>query len=209
MDAVVFLQENTKGLFPEVLGLRFLEAAQDRVKASLVVRADLCTTNHVMHGGAIMAFADTLGAYVTALNIDMSKGVGTTTLESKTNFLAAAPEGETVYGECAAVHRGKRTMVWQTRVTREDGVLVAVVTQTQMVLEPRLSPQETMVKLFEGKTLAEQKALMATLERAGATLYQAFAKQERDPQAREALLEGAAREEANAQLLTKSIAASQ
>lgn len=205
MDAVAFLQENTKGLFPEVLGLRFLEAAQDRVKASIVVRADLCTTNHVMHGGAIMAFADTLGAYVTALNIDMSKGVGTTTLESKTNFLAAAPEGKTVYGECAAVHRGKRTMVWQTRVTREDGVLVAVVTQTQMVLEPRLSPQETMVKLFEGKTLPEQKALLATLERAGATLYQAFAKQERDPQAREALLEGAAREEANAQLLTKTI----
>jgi 1,4-dihydroxy-2-naphthoyl-CoA hydrolase len=202
MDAVAFLQENTKGLFPEVLGIRFLEAAQDRVKASLVVRADLCTTNHVMHGGAIMAFADTLGAYVTVLNIDMSKGVGTTTLESKTNFLAAAPEGETVCGECTAVHRGKRTMVWQTRITRENSVLVAVVTQTQMVLEPHLSPQETMVKLFEGKTLAEQKTLMATLERAGATLYQAFARQESDPQAREALLAGAAREEANAQLLS-------
>lgn len=205
MDAVALLQENTKGLFPEVLGICFLEAAQGRVKASMTVRPDLCTTNHVMHGGAIMAFADTLGAYVTALNIDMGKGVGTTTLESKTNFLAAAPEGETVYGECTAVHRGKRTMVWQTRVTRENGTLIAVVTQTQMVLEPRLSPQETMVKLFEGKTLAEQKALMATLERAGATLYQAFAGQESDPQAREALLEGAAREEANAQLLTNEL----
>lgn len=204
MDTVAFLQENTKGLFPETLGLHFLEAAPERVKASLIVRPDLCTTNHVMHGGAIMAFADTLGAYVTMLNLDMSKGVGTTTLESKTNFLAAAPEGETVYGECTAVHRGKRTMVWQTRVTRENGVLVAIVTQTQMVLEPRLSPQETMVKLFEGKTLAEQKALMATLERAGATLYQAFARQENDPQARAALLEGAAREEANAQLLTRN-----
>ena len=209
MDAVALLQKNTKGLFPEVLGVRFLEAAQERVKASMVVRPDLCTTNHIMHGGVIMAFADTLGAYVTALNIDMSKGVGTTTLESKTNFLAAAPEGETVYGECTAMHRGKRTMVWQTRVTRENGALVAVVTQTQMVLEPRLSPQDTMVKLFEGKTLDEQKALMATLERAGASLYQAFAKQENDPQVREALLEGAAREEANAQLLTKNSDASQ
>lgn len=207
MDSVTFLQDNTKGLFPELLGIRFLEAAPERVKASLMVRPDLCTTNHVMHGGAIMAFADTLGAYVTVLNIDMSKGVGTTTLESKTNFLAGAPEGETVYGECTAVHRGKRTMVWQTRVTREDGTVVAIITQTQMVLEPRLSPQDTMVKLFEGKSLAEQKALMATLERAGASLYHAFAKQESDPQARAALLEGAAREEANAQLLSQSVEA--
>lgn len=205
MDSVTFLQDNTKGLFPELLGIRFLEASQERVKASMIVRPNLCTMNHILHGGAIMAFADTLGAYVTALNIDMSKGIGTTTLESKTNFLATASEGETVSGECTAIHRGKRTMVWQTRVTRENGTLVAVVTQTQMVLEPRLSPQETMVKLFEGKSLAEQKALMATLERAGATLYQAFANQESDPQAREALLEGAAREEANAQLLTDGV----
>jgi len=140
MDHVAFLQEKTKGLFPEVLGVRFLEASPERVKASMFVRPDLCTTNNVLHGGALMAFADTLGAYVTALNIDMSKGVGTTTLESKSNFLAAASEGTTVFGECTALHRGKRTMVWQTRVTRENGVVVAVVTQTQMVLEPRLSP---------------------------------------------------------------------
>jgi 1,4-dihydroxy-2-naphthoyl-CoA hydrolase len=203
MDAVTFLQDNTKGLFPELLGIHFLESSPERVKASMKVRPDLCTANHIVHGGAIMAFADTLGAYVTVLNIDMSAGVGTTTLESKTNFLAGAPEGETVFGECTAVHRGKRTMVWQTRVTRENGAVVAVITQTQMVLEPRLSPQDTMVKLFEGRSLAEQKALMATLERAGATLYHAFAQQESDPAARAALLEGAAREEANAQLLTK------
>jgi 1,4-dihydroxy-2-naphthoyl-CoA hydrolase len=202
MDSVTFLQDNTKGLFPELLGIQFLEASLERVKASMIVRPELCTTNHILHGGAIMAFADTLGAYVTVLNIDMSKGVGTTTLESKTNFLAGAAEGETVFGECTAVHRGKRTMVWQTRVTRENGAVVAIITQTQMVLEPRLSPQETMVQLFEGKTLAEQKALMTTLERAGASLYHAFAKQENDPKAREALLEGAAREEANAQLLS-------
>ena len=86
MDFVAFLQENTKGLFPEVLGIHFLEASLERVKASMFVRPDLCTTNHVMHGGAIMAFADTLGAYVTALNL--AKGEGTTTVESKTNFLA-------------------------------------------------------------------------------------------------------------------------
>lgn len=203
MDSVAFLQETTKGLFPEVLGIQFLEAAPERVKASLIVRPELCTTNHIVHGGAIMAFADTLGAYVTALNLDLSKGVGTATLESKTNFLAAAPEGSTVFGECTAVHRGKRTMVWQTRVTREDGAVVAVVTQTQMVLEPRLSPQETMVKLFEGKSLAEQQALMAALERGGASLYRSWAAHETQPDAQVALLAAAAREEDNAVLLER------
>lgn len=199
MDFVAVLQENTKGLFPEVLGVRFLEAAPERVKASMIVRPDLCTTNNVMHGGAIMAFADTLGGYVTALNLP--KGAGTTTLESKTNFLAAAPEGSLVYGECTAIHRGKRTMVWQTRVTREDGTVVAIVTQTQMALEPRLSPQETMVKLFEGKSLAEQKSLMALLERGGASLYRSWASQETAKDAREALLASAVREEENAVVL--------
>jgi uncharacterized protein (TIGR00369 family) len=199
MDSVALLQENTKGLFPEVLGVRFSEASPERVKANMVVRPELCTTNHVMHGGAIMAFADTLGAYVTALNL--TQGAGTTTLESKTNFLAPAPEGATVWGECAALHRGRRTMVWQTRVTREDGAIVAVVTQTQMVLEPRLSPQETLVKLFEGKSLAEQKALMATLERAGASLYRRWAAHEAQKDAQAALLAAAVREEDNAALL--------
>jgi uncharacterized protein (TIGR00369 family) len=203
MDHVAFLQENVKGLFPEVLGVRFLEASPERVKASMFVRPELCTTNNVLHGGAIMAFADTLGAYVTALNIDMSKGMGTTTLESKTNFLAAASEGTTVFGECTALHRGKRTMVWQTRVTRENGVVVAVVTQAQMVLAPRLSPQETMIQLFAGKSPAEQKTLMATLERAGASLYRRWAEQEAQKDAQAALLAAAVREEQNASLLEK------
>jgi len=201
MNFVAFLQENTKGLFPEVLGLRFLEASPERVKASMTVRPDLCTTNQVAHGGALMAFADTLGAYVTALNIDMNKGVGTTTLESKTNFLASAPEGSTVFGECTALHRGKRTMVWQTRLTREDGAIVAVVTQTQMVLEPRLSPQETIAKFFEGKSLAEQKALLAALERDGASIYRSWAARETREEARAELLDAAVREEENAAVL--------
>lgn len=201
MDHVASLQENTKGLFPEVLGVRFLEASPERVKASMVVRPDLCTANHMMHGGAIMAFADTLGGYVTALNL--TNGSGTTTLESKTNFLASASEGTPVFGECVALHRGKRTMVWQTRITRENGVVVAVVTQTQMVLEPRLSPQETMGKLFEGKSLAEQKALMAMLERSGAFLYRSWAEQETQKGTQEALLTAAVREEENASLLEK------
>jgi uncharacterized protein (TIGR00369 family) len=201
MDAIAILQENTKGLFPEVLGVRFLEATPERVKASMVVRPELCTTNHVLHGGALMAFADTLGAYVTFLNL--TQDASTTTLESKTNFLAATQEGAAVFGECVALHRGKRTMVWQTRVTREDGAVVAVVTQTQMVLEPRLTPQETMVKLFEGKSLTEQKALLATLERGGASIYRSWAAHETQKDAQEALLAAAIREEDNAMLLEK------
>jgi uncharacterized protein (TIGR00369 family) len=101
----------------------------------MIVRDDLCTRPAVLHGGALTAFADTLGACGTVLNLP--QGAGTTTIESKTNFLAPAPVGTKVIGERTAIHRGKRTMVWQTRVTSEEGRLIAIVTQTQMVLEPR------------------------------------------------------------------------
>jgi 1,4-dihydroxy-2-naphthoyl-CoA hydrolase len=129
------LQERTRGLLPELLGVRFTEASPERVTAELTVREDLCTVPGVMHGGAIMAFADTLGGFATSLNLP--PGAGTTTIESKTNFLAAAPTGAKVIGVCTPIHRGRRTMVWQTHVSLEDGKLVAVVTQTQMVLEAR------------------------------------------------------------------------
>jgi 1,4-dihydroxy-2-naphthoyl-CoA hydrolase len=121
--------------FATLLGIRYLSAAKDKVTAELLVRDELCTRPAVLHGGAIMAFADTLGAAATVLNLP--EGAGTTTIESKTNFLAPAPAGGKVIGEATPVHRGKRTMVWQTRVTTEDGRLVALVTQTQMVLEKR------------------------------------------------------------------------
>jgi 1,4-dihydroxy-2-naphthoyl-CoA hydrolase len=123
--------------FAKLLGIQFLSAAPERVTAELVVRDDLCTRPAVLHGGAIMAFADTLGGCATALNLP--EGAGTTTVESKTNFLAPAPVGTKVIGECMPLHRGKRTMVWQTRVTSEDGRLIAMVTQTQLVLEPARS----------------------------------------------------------------------
>lgn len=132
MSAADDMGQRVKGLFPAVLGVRFLEAAPDRVVAELTVRDDLCTVPGVMHGGAIMAFADTLGGTGTALNLP--PGAGTTTIESKTNFFAPARTGETVRGECTPLHRGRRTMVWQTRVTGPDGRLLALVTQTQMVL---------------------------------------------------------------------------
>lgn len=135
MTDIASLQERTKGLFPEVLGVRFTDVSPERVVAELTVRDDLCTVPGVMHGGAIMAFADTLGGFGTALNLP--EGAGTTTIESKTNFLAAAPAGAKVIGVCTPLHRGRRTMVWQTHVSLESGKLVALVTQTQMVLEAR------------------------------------------------------------------------
>jgi 1,4-dihydroxy-2-naphthoyl-CoA hydrolase len=118
--------------FAALMGIEFVSAAPDRVVAELVVREDLCTRPPVLHGGAIMAFADTLGATGTILNLP--EGAGTTTIESKTNFVAPAPVGSKVIGEATPVHRGRRTMIWQTRVTTQEGRLVALVTQTQLVL---------------------------------------------------------------------------
>lgn len=120
--------------FPTLMGVEILSAERDKVRARLLVRPDLCTAGNIMHGGAIMAFADTLGAIGTVLNIP--RDAGTTTIESKTNFISAAREGTTIQAESTPIHIGKKTCVWQTRITREDGKLVAVVTQTQMVLLP-------------------------------------------------------------------------
>jgi 1,4-dihydroxy-2-naphthoyl-CoA hydrolase len=121
--------------FSDLLGIEFVHADKERVVAELTVRDELCTRPAVMHGGAIMAFADTLGAAGTILNLP--EGAGTTTLESKTNFIAGAPLGTRLTGEALPVHRGRRTQVWTTRITTAEGRLVAIVTQTQMVLEAR------------------------------------------------------------------------
>lgn len=121
--------------FAALMGIRFTSAAPERVTAELVVRDDLCTRPAILHGGAIMAFADTLGAAATILNLPA--GFHTTTIESKTNFLAPAPVGSKVLGEATPIHRGRRTMVWQTRITSEAGRAVALVTQTQLVIEVR------------------------------------------------------------------------
>src|SRR4029077_6502776 len=118
--------------FAELLGIEFVSAAPEKIIAEMTVREDLCTRPAVLHGGAIMAFADTIGATGTILNLP--EGAGTTTIESKTNFIAPAPLGTRVTGESTPVHRGRRTMVWQTRITTAEGRLVALVTQTQLVL---------------------------------------------------------------------------
>ena len=132
MDMLASVQQILKPLFPGLLGIELAEVGPERVVATMQVRPELCTTGAVLHGGAIMAFADTLGAVATFANLP--KGARTTTIESKTNFLGAAPAGTRVSGVCTPFHRGRTTMVWQTLVKTEAGKLCAVITQTQMVL---------------------------------------------------------------------------
>lgn len=132
MDLAAIMQEGIKGIFPALLGIEFSQVTPERVTGSLLVRPDLCTVGGILHGGAIMTFADTLGAVGAFVNLP--EGARTITIESKTNFISAAPEGSCVVGEAKPIHQGKTTMIWQTYVTTESGKLVALVTQTQMVL---------------------------------------------------------------------------
>ena len=118
--------------FAKLLGLELVTVTPDRVEAVLRVREDLCTRPAVLHGGVVMALADTLGAIATVANLP--EGTTTTTIESKTNFFAAIPVGDTARAECTPLHRGRTTMVWQTRVTRSDGRVAALVIQTQLVM---------------------------------------------------------------------------
>ena len=193
------VQKQLGSFFPDTLGVRVVDVTPEKVVAELTVRDDLCTVPGIMHGGAIMAFADTLGAIGTSVNL--TAGHGTTTIESKTNFFAPARTGDVIRGECTPFHRGKRTMSWQTRVTGPDGKLLAIVAQTQMVLEPRVPPEQALTAMFQGLSLEEQKSLLARLERGGAALYRGFAEQETDAGEKQRLLEAARREEENAELL--------
>jgi 1,4-dihydroxy-2-naphthoyl-CoA hydrolase len=132
MQSVQSVEALFAKLFPGLMGIHLSEATADRVVATMKVRSDLCTTGKVLHGGAIMAFADTLGAVGTFQNLP--PGTRTTTIDSATKFIGGAPEGSTVTGECTPFHRGRTTMVWQTVVKSETGKLCAVVTQTQLIL---------------------------------------------------------------------------
>ena len=131
MSLIDSLQKNLPG-FPKHLGIEFVEAGPNRVIATMLVRDDLCTETKSVHGGALMAFADTLGAVATIINIPRENW--TATMESKTNFIAPAPAGTMLTGQTTPLHKGKRTHIWETTITREDGRVVAKVTQTQLVL---------------------------------------------------------------------------
>jgi 1,4-dihydroxy-2-naphthoyl-CoA hydrolase len=132
MTDAAAIQALFQPLLPGLMGLTLTEVTPERVTATMLVRPDLCTTGGILHGGAVMAFADTLGAVGTFVNLPA--GARTTTVESSTKFLAGAPQGTTVSGECTPFHRGRTTMVWQTLVRTEAGKLCAVVTQTQLVI---------------------------------------------------------------------------
>lgn len=126
---------NRQPPFAEFLGLKITHLSPERVAAELPMREDLNNRFNIMHGGAIMALADNLGG--TAASANLKAGQSTTTVESKTNFFAGIPVGDVAYAECTPLHRGRTTMVWQTRITRKDGRLCALVTQTQLVLDPK------------------------------------------------------------------------
>lgn len=134
MNLAASIQQRVKGLLPELMGIEFTDVTPDKVLAKLTVRKDLCTVGDNLHGGAIMAFADTLGAVAAILN--MPEGARTTTIESKTNFIGAAPAGTVVQAESVPVHKGRTTVVCQTTIRTETGKLVALVTQTQLVIAP-------------------------------------------------------------------------
>jgi 1,4-dihydroxy-2-naphthoyl-CoA hydrolase len=119
-------------LFPGLMGVRLTSVAPDRITAEMAVRADLCTSGGILHGGAYMAFADTLGAVGTVVNL--GAGQRTTTTDSSTKFIAGAKLGTTVTGESIALHRGRTTNVWQTMIRNDQGKLCAVVTQTQLIM---------------------------------------------------------------------------
>jgi uncharacterized protein (TIGR00369 family) len=118
--------------FAELIGMKITQVSRDKVVAELFVRDELENRMGVLHGGAIMAFADNLGGTATMANLP--PGARTATIESKTNFFAPIPIGDTAHAECTPLHRGRTTMVWQTRITRNDGRLCAIVTQTQIVM---------------------------------------------------------------------------
>ena len=119
--------------FAHWLGIKMTRVSRERVTAELAMREEFNNRFNIMHGGALMALADNLGGTGTMANL--KPGQSTTTIESKTNFFAAVPMGDTAYAECTPLHRGRTTMVWQTKITRGDGKLCAVVTQTQLVMD--------------------------------------------------------------------------
>jgi len=121
--------------FAQWLGIKITHVSRERVTAELAMRDDFNNRFNIMHGGALMALADNLGGTATMANL--KPGQRTTTIESKTNFFTAVPMGDTAYAECTPLHRGRTTMVWQTKITRGDGKLCALVTQTQMVLDQK------------------------------------------------------------------------
>ena len=118
--------------FGKLMGFKLIQRSPERSEAELVVREELCNRRGVMHGGAVMGWADTMGGMTASAGL--AQGQATATIESKTNFFVGVPVGDVARAQCTPLHRGRTTMVWQTKVTRDDGRLCALVTQTQIVI---------------------------------------------------------------------------
>jgi 1,4-dihydroxy-2-naphthoyl-CoA hydrolase len=129
------LNKLIKPMLPGLLGVEIVEAGADKVVGTMRVRADMCTAGNILHGGAYMTLADTLGAVATLVN--MPAGARTATIESKTNFIGGALVDTVVTATTRPFHKGKTTQVWQTEITGTDGKILAVVSQTQMVFQPK------------------------------------------------------------------------
>ena len=119
--------------FNKLLGVNVLHRSAERVEAELAVREELCNRQGVLHGGAVMALGDTLGGMIASSSLPA--GGRTATIESKTNFFAAIPRGDVAHAVCVPLHRGRTTIVLETRITRGDGKLSAIVTQTQLIFD--------------------------------------------------------------------------
>jgi uncharacterized protein (TIGR00369 family) len=119
----------------KTLGMRGIKQAKDEVLIEMDWSADLCTSNGILHGGALMALADASGGALAFMNLPEG-AAGTSTIESKTNFLGAVKEG-TVTARSTPLHVGSSTIVVETEVRRSDGKLAVKTTQTQTVLRPR------------------------------------------------------------------------
>jgi uncharacterized protein (TIGR00369 family) len=119
--------------FTRFLGVNVLQRSPERSEAELIVREELCNRRGVLHGGAVMALGDSLGGMTAVASLP--NGGRTATIESKTNFFVAVPKGDTVRAVCTPLHRGRTTIVLETRITRGDGKLAAIVTQTQLIFD--------------------------------------------------------------------------
>lgn len=144
------IQTRLNTMFPGMLGLELVEVSPERIVGRMRVGERMCTAGGSLHGGASMAFADTLGAVGTVVNLP--EGATTTTTDSNTKFLAGAPMGSYVTGESTPFHRGRTTMVWQTLIRNEAGKLCAVVTQTQLVMQPGAQSKAALAQKAAGAT---------------------------------------------------------
>ena len=124
---------NDQPEFAQLMGIKILDATPDYLEAEVLISKQLGNRNGVLHGGAVMGIADNIGGTASFLNL--KPGQSTTTIESKTNFFRSVAIGEKLTARCEPLHKGRKTLVWQTTLRRADGKVAAITIQTQMILK--------------------------------------------------------------------------